>query len=268
MSNTAPKKIDKPVTRKLKANELIVDPQVQREVDPKRVRNMAADLNLSAIGVLCVSERSNGDMVVLDGGHRRGALIEAGEGDTPITCEVYRNLTVADEAMIFRYRNNTQKVGYLDRFRVRLVEGEEIAVEVERLANKHGWAVVGSPESSGMPILHSVQKLEELYRRNEHVANEVLKVATLSWGHDPNAVDYRILGGLGSFLTRYWDEVDSSDLENRLSTYKGGPNVLIQQSQGLREIRKVPAASAIAELITDIYNKNRRYATRLNAWRA
>lgn len=269
MSNSAPKRIEKPVTKKLSANQLIVDPQVQREVDPKRVRTIANDLNLSAIGVLCVSQRDNGDMAVLDGGHRRAALIEAGEGDTPVTCEVYKGLSVADEAMIFRYRNNTQKVGYLDVFRVRLVEGEKNAVGVEALARKHGWAVVGSNADSGMPVLHSVQKLEEWYKRSDAVADEALKVATNAWGHSADAVDYRVLGGLAAFLYRYWDDVDSSDLENRLSTYKGGPNALIQQSQGLREIRKVPAASAVAELITDAYNKGRKFnGSRLPNWRA
>lgn len=268
MSNSAPKKIEKPTTRKLRAEDLIVDPMVQREVDPKRVRQMAADLNLSAIGVLCVSERENGDLVVLDGGHRRGALIEADKGKELVTCEVYKGLDLATEAMIFRYRNNTQKVGYIDRYRVRLVEGEENAVAVELVANKHGWAVVGGTNEGGMPVLHSVQKLEEWYKRNPDVANETLKIATGAWGHDPDAVDYRILGGLAAFLYRYWDEVDSSDLENRLANYKGGPNALMRQAAGLREIRKVPAASAIAELITDVYNKGRKYGSRISGWRA
>lgn len=270
MSNTAPKKIEKPRTMKLRAEDLIVDPLVQREVDPKRVRQIAADLNLSAIGVLCVSERDNGDFAVLDGGHRRAALIEAEEGKTPVTCEVYKGLSLADEAMIFRYRNNTQKVGYLDRFRVRLVEGEKNAVAVEALARKHGWSVVGGTTDTGMPVLHSVQKLEEWYRRSAEVADETLKVATNAWGHNPDGVDYRILGGLAAFLYRFWESVDSSDLENRLATVKGGPNALMQQAQGLREIRKVPAASAVAELITDTYNKGKRYGAtaRVSNWRA
>lgn len=268
MSTTAPKKIQKPTTRQICAEDLIVDPQVQREVDPKRVRQIAADLNLSAIGVLCVSERDNGDYIVLDGGHRRGALIESGEGKTKVSCEVYRGLTLADEALIFRLRNNTQKVGFLDKFRVRLIEGEENAVAVEALARKHGWAVVGTNTDSGMPVLHSVQKLEEWFRRSADVADETPKVVTNAWGHDSDAVDYRIMGGLAAFLYRYWDMVDSTDLENRLATYRGGPNAIMQQAQGLREIRKVPAASAVAELITDIYNKGRRTGVRLNNWRA
>lgn len=260
--------MQKPTIKKVKASELTVDIMVQRELDPNRVRQMANDLRLEAIGTLCVSQRSDGTKVVIDGGHRRAALIEAGEGETSVNAEVYSNLELADEAALFRYRNNTQKVGYLDRFRVRLIEGEKNAVEVEKLAIKHGWAVVTNP-TDNIPVLLSVRKLEQLYLMDPDVADLTLETVTRAWGYAYDAVDYRILDGLARFLRRYWKDVDANDLVIKLQAYNGGPDALISRAQGLREMLFTSQGMAIAELITEAYNKGKKHGgKRLPAWRA
>lgn len=260
--------MQKPVLKKVKANDLSVDITVQRDLDTRRVRLMAGDLRLEAIGIICVSKRVDGTSVVIDGGHRRAALIEAGEGETPINAEVYTGLDLADEAALFRYRNNTQKVGFLDRFRVRLIEGEENAVAVESLAKKHGWAVVPNANSND-PILLSVKKLEQLHLLDEDVADLTLEVITRAWGYHYDAVDYRILDGLFRFLKRYWKDVDVEDLILRLSSYNGGPEALIVRGQGLRESIVTSQGMAIAELITESYNKGKKHGgKRLPAWRS
>lgn len=260
--------MQKPVIKKVKANDTSVDITVQRDLDMRRVRQMASELRLEAIGTLCVSKRDGGDLVVIDGGHRRAALIEAGEGETPVNAEVYSGLTLADEAALFRYRNNTQKVGYLDRFRVRLIEGEEVAVAIEALAKKHGWAVIADPTSND-PVLLSVKKLEQLYGLEEDVADLTLGVVTRAWGYIYDAVDYRVLDGLFRFLKRYWKDVDVDDLVIKLGSYPGGPEALITRGQGLRESIVTSQGMAVAELITEAYNKGKKHGgKRLPAWRS
>lgn len=261
--------MQKPTIKKVRANDLTVDITVQRDLDFARVRLMAKDLRLEAIGTLCVSKRDDGSQVVIDGGHRRAALVEAGEGDTPVNAEVYTGLTLADEAALFRYRNNTQKVGYLDRFRVRLIEGEKVAVEVEQLARKHGWAVISVPGSTD-PLLLSVKKLEQLYTNDKDVAALTLEVVTRAWGYNYDAVDYRILDGVARFLKRYWKDVDDDDLVIKLSSYSGGPESLVMRGQSLRETLITSQGMAIAELITDAYNKGKKHGgtKRLPAWRS
>lgn len=258
--------MQKPKTRKVKSAELTIDLRVQREIDQARIRAIKKDFNLNAIGTLCVSDRGNGEMVVIDGGHRKAVLDELNMSEVPVNAEVYEGLVLADEAALFRLRNNTQKVGYMDRFRVRLVEGEPNALAVEALAKKHGWGV---PGDEGMPLLYSVRKLEQLYERSEDLADLVLQVTTTSWGHNPTAVDHRILGGLAMFLNRYWNDVDISSLEHRLATYNGGPEDLIVRAQSLREIYRATHASGVAEIITDTYNKGKKTGgSRLASWRA
>lgn len=260
--------MQKPTIKKVRANDLSMDITVQRDLDTRRVRKMAADLRLEAIGTLCVSRRSDGTMVVIDGGHRRGALIEAGEGDTPVNAEVYTGLELADEAALFRYRNATQKVPYLDRFRVRLIEGEKQAVAVEALAKKHGWAVIPS-SNDNTPVLLSVMKLEQLTGMDEDVADLTLEVVTRAWGYTYEAVDYRVLDGLFRFLKRYWKDVDVDDLVIKLSNYSGGPEALVSRAQGLRDTLATSQGMAVAELITEAYNKGKKHGgKRLPSWRA
>lgn len=255
-----------PTIKKVRASELIMDIRVQRDLDPRRVRIIASDLNLNAIGTLCISKRDDGTMVVIDGNHRRAALIDAGFGDTSVNAEVYTGLELADEAALFRHRNNTQKVGYLDRFRVRLIEGEEYAVKVANLANKYGWAVV-SNDGSGLPLLNSVKKMEEIYRREEELADAVLRVTTLAWHYNSSSVDYRMLDGLAKFMSRYWGDIDQDDLKSKLSLVT--PDSLIGRSQSVREMFNCTSGSAMAELITDAYNKGKRHnGSRLPSWRS
>lgn len=258
-----------PTIKKVRAADLITDIRVQRELDPRRVRAMVADFNINAIGTLCVSKRDDDTMVVLDGWHRRAALIETDNEETLVNAEVYTGLDLADEAAIFRYRNNTAKVGFLDRFRVRLIEGEPVAVAVEALARKHGWAVVNNVEGNdnSLPILHSVKKLEQIYRQDEELASATLRVATVAWHYDSSSVDYRVLDGLAKFLGKYWDDVDQDDLINKLSVVNGGPDVLISRTQGVREMFNTSSGQAMAVLITDAYNKGKKHGgSRLPSW--
>lgn len=256
-----------PTVKKVKASDLTTDIRVQRDLDPRRVRAIVAEFNINSIGVLCVSKRDDDTMVVIDGGHRRAALIESENGDTLVNAEIYTGLTLADEAALFRYRNNTQKVGFLDRFRVRLIEQEKYAVAVEALARKHGWAVQGSADGSDMPVLYSVKKLEQIYRTNETIADAALRVATDAWHYNQSSVDYRILDGLSKFLSRHWDDVSQDDLVNKLSVVTGGPDALISRAQGVRDMFNCTGGMAMAVLITDAYNKGKRHdGNRLPSW--
>lgn len=259
--------MQKPTIKKVKADDLTYDIDVQRNLDMRRVRRMKEDLRLEAIGTLCVSHRDDDTMVVIDGNHRRAALIEANKGDVLVNAEIYKDLSLSDEAALFRFRNTTEKVGYLDRFRVRLIEGEKVAVAVEALAKKHGWGVVHTDE--GLPMLMSIKKLEQLFSRDEDVADVTLKVVTQAWSYGGDAVDYRILDGVARFLARYWDDLDEADLINKLATYVGGPSALIAKAQGVRDTFNCPHGSAVAELITEMYNKGKRHGfSRLPSWRS
>src|SRR6187549_648827 len=63
----------------LRVDRLTVDPAVgggyQRALNPRKVKAIAKELDPDALGVLTVSRREDGSLVIIDGQQRQGALM-------------------------------------------------------------------------------------------------------------------------------------------------------------------------------------------------
>src|SRR5947208_2808042 len=77
--------------------EYVGDERVNRILSGARVAKLRANLDLDAIGTFVVSKRDNGEMVVIDGGHRYTALMEEGFGEFEVTAVVHHDLDQAGE---------------------------------------------------------------------------------------------------------------------------------------------------------------------------
>lgn len=260
--------MQKPQIREVTSSELSIDPSIQRPLDSSRVARMARQLELNAIGTLCVSDRGNGELIVIDGFHRKSALDMAGYDNHAVRAEVFSGLSRVDEALLFRIRNETEKVTYLDRFRVRIVENDRLAIDVAELGARHGWDIVGThPELS--VTLFSVQKLESMYKKDAEVAEKALELSTYIWSKrdrdtdrlisiDPESADHRILGGFDKFLHHYWNDLDFVGIAKKLRKSLDDPASLRFRAKGIMDVYHCSMASAIADLITVAYNKSRK----------
>jgi hypothetical protein len=248
----------------LAISALIVDPTIQRPLDRRRVTKIADALNLDAIGVITVSRRSNGDSVIIDGQHRVEALREAGYGTGAITCRVFKELTLAEEAAMFRLLNNTAKAQFIDTFRVRVIEGDPVAVDIVRMLEHHGWRIANPGAATAFMALAA---FERIYRLEALAADKAIATLTRAWGHDPNAADYRIVEGLGLMHVRYGDAIEHEDLIDRLSKFGGGPGALLGKARGLRELVGSTVTRAVAEIVVELYNARRRTKA-LPPWRS
>jgi len=256
--------------RSLPLNILGIDLRVQRSLDTNRATKMSAELDLDAIGVLCVSHRADDTYWIIDGQHRRESLILAGFGADVVECEVFTGLSLAEEAAMFRLRNNTAKVSYLARFKVRLVEGDKDAIAVMDILTRHGWVLPGDKETLGNRLA-AIQAFERIYtadRTSDPTAAErTLATLTAAWGHTTDAVEACLVEGLGLVYVRYGATVEADDLIRRLSKFGGGPGAFVGNARGIRDLIRVPLTRAAAELIVEIYNKSRRTMA-LPPWRA
>lgn len=241
--------------RRLSVSTFVIDPRVQRPLDRRRVGKIAAELNMDALGTLTISERDNGDYVVIDGQHRTEALKEAGQGAFRVSCRVFSGLTLQDEAAMFRLLNNTAKPQYLDQFRVRVIEGDPDAVRVNSIAKRHGWRIEQSGHSGCMA---SVQAFERVYLMDEVAAEKTLSTVTRAWGHDSSSADGRVLEGIGLVYVRYNDSVAVDELIDRLARFPGGAGGLIGRGRGLRDLVGSTLPRAIAEIVVEEYNKRRK----------
>jgi hypothetical protein len=254
----------KPQVEPVALNLLIVDRRVQRPLRPTRAAKIAAEMNLDALGLLAVSHRESGEYAIIDGAHRAEALRILGFTNDDVMCEVYTGLTLAEEAAMFRLRNNSEKVGYLDRFRVRVVEGEPTALAIADLLGRYGWKVENQTYDG---VFAAVQRIERIYLLEPLAAERALSTLTRAWGHEHNAADGRIVEGLGLFYHRYGGAVDIDELTDRLSKFPGGPGKLIGSARGLRDLVGSTVPKAVAEIVVELYNA-RRKTRGLPSWRS
>lgn len=254
----------KPVIRQLSVTALIVDRDVQRGIDRNRVAKIADDLDLEAIGTITVSHRGNGSYHVIDGQHRVEALRLAGGDGEKIDCRIFDGLTIEDEARLFRLLNNTARLQALDKFRVRVVEGEEIAVAINDILIRHGWKLSGGASDGSFSAVAAV---ERIWNRDTSAVDRTINTITRAWGHMAIASNGFIVEGIGAVYARYGDAIDDTNLADRLARYPGGPAKLIGSARGLKDAYRFTVQTAISDLIVEIYNVNRRTKA-LPPWRA
>jgi len=247
---------------------LSVDPQVQRPEDGVRVASIAGDFEPEALGVIHVSKRNDGTHHIIDGQHRIAALKVIGRADKPVTCVLWEGLSRAEEAAMFRRLNNTRQVQILDRFRVRIVEGDPIACELAGLLHAHGWSI---RKSGARGSFFAVSALENVYRARDggdrETCDSLIRIATAAWGHDSNALRAEVVSGMGALLRKH-PRLDMPKLVTELAKLEGGPLGLIGKAKALRDIRGGRVSDAMAEILVNLINKRRQGANRLPEWGA
>ena len=266
MTIAAPQLEDLPVAK------LTVDHTVQRAVDKPRVDKIVKDYQRSALGTIVVSRRDDGTHHVIDGQHRVQATIAVGLGDETVPCLVYSGLSRAEEASMFRRLNNTRVVQAVDKFRVRVVEGDPVAVTLNNLLSRHGWYVQMNKDDGAFA---AVTALESVYRgkvngfdSSEALCDTLLRVLTEAWDHNADGVRAEIVRGTGAVLARYGARVDLAKLTSSMGTYPGGPRGLVGAAKGLHGFRGGTLPDALAEVLVEMLNKGRRSSTRLPEWRS
>jgi hypothetical protein len=247
-----------------------VDHEVQRALNTRRVDEMVENFNEDALGVLTVSLRKDNTYHIVDGQHRWAAASKFGVSH--LQCKVYQGLTKPDEAALFRVLNNTKIVNALDRFRVRVVEGEPVAVDINYILDKQGWRVPIRPSTGTSGVINSPGALEWVYNgagirnmRQPAVFRQVIEVLTAAWGYDPDSMRADVVKGVGAFLTRFEGMLDLAKVVRMLTLYPGGALKLQADGAIARSLRSSPAADSIASILTGLYNR-KRSVNRLPEW--
>lgn len=263
----------------VKVDDLRVDGDVQRSLNPRRVDEMVSDFHPEALGVISVSRREDGMLHIVDGQHRVAAArsynVRADEPIKTVKATVYDGLNREDEASLFRVLNNTRIVGPYDKFRVRLIEGDQTALELNKALHMYGYHL--SPNNSRNGGFQAVASLEWVYRGADlteppkpgqlghiQVVKTLLNIVTSAWDHDPDGVREAIIRGMGKFLIRYGDRAEPDKLVRELMNY--GPGIaLYNNAKQLRTIHQMSSADAVASILTQLHNR-KRSMNRLPEW--
>lgn len=259
-------------TKTLRMDHLTVDRHVQRGLDESWVaRKLRTEgFKPEVLGVLVVSHRADGTWHVMDGQHRRALAIQAGYPELEIECQVHENLTRAEEAAMFRYLNDKRTVQPLDKFLVRVVEGDPAAKTCHDLLVKHGWKVAMSKHDASFAAVAAIERIYNggAIRKGPcpEIVDTMLKIIVSAWGHTADGVRNEIIHGLGMVLLQHFGEADLTKITSELAAMEGGPLGLVGRSRGLKALRGGRMGDAVADIIVMLHNQKKR-TNRLPDWR-
>lgn len=248
---------------KLKIGELSVDPRVQRQLDPARVRKLADDWDSRMIGVLTVSRRSDGSTVVLDGQTRLRALeavVAEAEAEALVTCEVFEGLTFAEEAAMFLKHNDRKAVTPRDLFRLAVAAEEEWALNIRDLAAEHGWYVQGTaPESTkGFSVFTAIGAVKKVYELDDGAAlRRAFKVISKAWGRTGGVITSETVYGIGLLYADHPTGIDGPGLVHKLQK-TGLPKYISAINDRRRTHPGMSIRTAAQQWTIDLYNRGRR----------
>lgn len=239
------------------AGKLLVDHTYQRDPIPKRVKVIADNLDLDALGLFIVSRRADGSLYVIDGQHRIEALRQYGwQNDWKVECRVYEKLTVEQEAELYRQLNDTRPLKAWDFFKAGLVSGDAGCLEIDATVRSAGLKVSGQCGDGKVGCVTTLRQVHGRYGKD--VLRRALEIATASWGHTAAAVEKELVHGLSIVTATYNGELDTPWLVKKLAKAPGGPSGLLGRARGLKEIATAPLYRIVAQQVVALYNKGRR----------
>lgn len=231
--------------RKVSPNETQTDPMYQREVNEARAAAMAEHFDHALVGVVALSEREDGSMVIIDGQHRWTAAKMAGLGDAKFLAEVHEGLTPEEEARLFLRLNGTRSaVPAFAKFRARVAAKEDAAMAITAIAKKIGLTISMAKSKN---TVAAVDALDSVYRFGN--LDATLRAAK-TWGDGRSEFfDAPLLRGLSAFLREY-PQASAIELAEKLGSHSADKikNRIAQTKESLGVSAQISACIVLREV--------------------
>jgi hypothetical protein len=239
----------------VRVSDLRISPRAQRDHSlrgaQKLIEEIAGDFDPDKFGTLTVSER-NGTYWVVDGGHRRTALSRMGYEDQMVQCWVYHGLSEQEEADLFLDLNNVRVVSGMDKFKVAVIAGRDVEVDIDRIVKAAGLSIGGRSGTS----VRCIGALTRVYEANgPQVLADTLCVLRDAYGAPGFAS--KVVEGVGMFIGSYTNRFDEHRLKSRLSRKLGGVNGLLGRAEQIKSSHGVTLAEGVAAATVETYNQGR-----------
>lgn len=234
-----------------------------RSFDPAWVeRKLSEGFDPDGIGVPIISHRSKDSYVWLDGQNRGELMRRAGWGDQKIQCRVFSGLTRAQEASLFLVHNDNRRVQPIYKFLAKVTAGDADAVAITRIAERVGWKI---SDQNGDGRIAAVVALDKVFLMDKKegmpggdVLELTLRVVTQAWGYKAEAVDGRILLGIGALFSRFGDAIERAVLVKKLAEFPAGASGVLGKARGRQQFQGGTVAHCVAEVVVTVYNARRR----------
>jgi len=250
--------------------DLDIDRAVQRSTfDKAKVERFKRNFNPAALGIITVSKRNAVTLVIIDGMHRTETVRQLTTNEGKMLCHVFTGLTKAEEAQMFLDLNAGTQPTVLDKFRVRITAEDQVAIKINEMAHAYGWTISPVPGDGNIQCVKTLERIHVLSQKLEAEPNllqVVFMAVSHAWGKDRAGVHAVILEGIAALVGEHGSNLDLEVLQRKLRDYPGGPNGLHTDATTLARMRRGKVSMAVAEQLTDEYNKGRK-TKGLHPWR-
>lgn len=241
---------------------LHVDMEYQRQLVPRKVKEIARDFSPVSAGVLSVSLRPDGILALMDGQHRvRAAQLRE---YTEWRAELYEWLPLEEEARIFSdFNSQRSRPDAHTLFRAQLRAGNREAQEIMEVLQEHGYTLVDSLHGTKGPnAIRAVDILRRIHRQGgKELLGEVLWILRNTWYGQAEATHQRVVGGVYLFIHKFRDRYDPDKLVGVMT--RVGLQKVVVDAVARSLIYRNSDALSIARVLFEEYNSKSRGSSRL-----
>lgn len=245
---------------KVEAQTLRIHPTAQRELRPARLKYLTENMDLDSVDVFHAVEYSiNGETAIwiVDGQHRWRALMDLGLGEWVVEVKIHlEDKDDASASKLFLRLNNRLSVHPFDKFDQARKAGFEEAVQITKIVERHQLKIGRQCSNTSMTC---VTALNTVYNYDHgKILTTTLDTLVQAWGRIANALEGKLIEGLGIVYKTFNGSVEQPVLIKKLSKYPGGASGLIGDAKGIRQYRHASISQCVAIRIVEVYNLGRR----------
>jgi len=244
-------------------SQITVDPRVQRSaLNIAKVNKIIREFSENALGVITLSDRGLSEKIALDGQHRTEAVRRLTDNTGLIDANLFKGLTLAQEARMFLDLNYANQPTLFDKYRVGVTGGDIEFSAIDSIVHRAGFTV-GSDGANG--TIAAIAALRRVYAldyptipddEQDQYPNILGLALTLifdAWGLDEDALKGAPIEAIGRMIRNY----SNLDLDRLLDSMRRfTPTSLLAQAKGYSTQRGIRQWQAYGQLLVDAYNKN------------
>lgn len=259
------KDVTRPVPEQIPLSKLFIDERTQRPLMDRHATELVANYNVLFLGVLVVSQRTNGMYAVLDGQHRMYAITRC-DAEEPVTCLVFKGLTLAQEAEIFLGYNTQGVVHRTAKFTVQITAGDPGTIRIGKILDKHSVEPgVGLHKFSAIVTAVRICGWPE----GEQTFDQTMGVLSSAWAAVTRGNPYHgsIVMGMARLIHRYGDKINMDRLKKVLDGLgPNGPTKLLESARTWGQTNSWTLDHNVAMAAITLYNANLARHNQIPVW--
>jgi hypothetical protein len=201
----------------------------------------------------------------VDGQHRIAALKIRGFGGDKVQCEIYENLTEAEEAELFLQRDDRKAITPFDKFRIALVAEREPEISVNAVVEAAGLKV----SQGGNATTDRVQAVTALLTSYDEAGEEVLLRALLllrqGFDGESKAFTAPMIRAMTQVVLRYGGALNEEVVVEKLLATRNGVRGIMRAAEAYKERLGRSPVDCFAAALVDAINSGRSRG-KLESW--